>query len=60
VLGYIVYANWIALRGWGLTSHSQLGEIRRRAAAGRPADYLPDDPALVARIRHSIAPLKAK
>ncbi len=58
VLGYIVYANWISLHGWGLTSHPQLEEIQRRAAAGRPADYLPDDPALVARIRQSIAPLK--
>lgn len=58
VLGYIVYANWISLHGWGLTSHPQLEDIRRRAAAGRPADYLPDDPASVARIRRSIAPLK--
>lgn len=58
VLGYIVYANWISLHGWGLTSHSRLPEIQRRAAAGRPADYLPDEPELVARIRQSIAPLK--
>ncbi len=58
VLGYIVYANWISLHGWGLTSHPNADEIRRRAAAGRPADYLPDDPALVARVRQSLAPLK--
>lgn len=58
VLGYIVYANWISLHGWGLTSHPQLEEIRRRAAAGLPADYLPDDPQAIRHIRKSIAPLK--
>ncbi|MCA9232216.1 MAG: Nramp family divalent metal transporter [Planctomycetales bacterium] len=58
VLGYIVYANWISLHGWGLTSHPQIDEIRRRAAAGRPADYLPVDPTLIQRILRSIAPLK--
>jgi len=58
VLGYVVYANWISLHGWGLTSHPQADEIRRRAAAGKPADYLPDDPKMVERIRRSLAPLK--
>jgi len=58
VLGYVVYANWISLHGWGLTSHPQIDEIRRRAAKGRPADYLPDDPAQIARIRRSVRPLK--
>ena len=58
VLGYIVYANWISLHGWGLTGHPRADEIRRRAAAGRPADYLPQDPVLVARIRSSLAPVK--
>ncbi len=58
VLGYIVYANWISLHGWGLTSHPQIDEIRRRAAEGTPADYLPTEPALVERVRRSLAPLK--
>ena len=58
VLGYIVYAEWIGQHGWGLTGHPELKEIRRRAAAGRPADYLPDDPTMIARIRQSITPLK--
>ena len=43
VLGYVVYANGISLHGWGLTSHPQIDGIRRRAAKGRPADYLPDE-----------------
>lgn len=58
VLGYVVYANWISLHGWGLTSHEQIEAIRQRAANGRPADYLPDDPKHIERIRQSIVPLK--
>lgn len=58
VLGYIVYANWIGLHGWGLTSHPRIDEIRMRAAAGSPADYLPTETALVERIRRSLLPLK--
>ena len=58
VLGYIVYANWISLHGWGLTNHPELDAIRRRAAAGMPADYLPEDPKQIRHIRQSIAPLK--
>jgi Mn2+/Fe2+ NRAMP family transporter len=58
VLGYIVYANWISLHGWGLTGHPRIEEILQRAAEGTPADYLPTDPALVERVRRSLAPLK--
>jgi Mn2+/Fe2+ NRAMP family transporter len=58
VLGYIVYANWISLHGWGLTGHPQIEEIRRRAAEGKPADYLPTEPQLVQRVLRSLAPLK--
>ncbi len=58
VLGYIVYANWIALHGWGLTSHPQWQEIQQRAAHGKPANYLPEEPTQVARILRSLAPLK--
>jgi Mn2+/Fe2+ NRAMP family transporter len=58
VLGYIVYANWISLHGWGLTGHPQIEEIRRRAAEGKPADYLPTEPQLARRVLRSLAPLK--
>jgi Mn2+/Fe2+ NRAMP family transporter len=58
VLGYIVYANWISLHGWGLTGHPQIDKIRERAAHGSPADYLPDDPTLARRVLRSLAPLK--
>jgi hypothetical protein len=58
VLGYIVYANWISLHGWGLTSHPQIEEIRRRAALGSPSDYLPTEPTLANRVLKSLAPLK--
>ncbi len=58
VLGYIVYANWISLHGWGLTCHPQIEEIRTRAAQGIPADYLPSDPILTQRVLRSLAPLK--
>jgi Mn2+/Fe2+ NRAMP family transporter len=58
VLGYIVYANWISLHGWGLTGHPQIEEIRRRATEGTPADYLPTEPQLVKRVLRSLAPLK--
>ncbi len=58
VLGYIVYANWISLHGWGITSHPQIDEIRQRAAAGTPGDYLPQDTNLAKRVLRSLAPLK--
>ncbi|MDZ4656751.1 MAG: Nramp family divalent metal transporter [Bythopirellula sp.] len=58
VLGYIVYANWISLHGWGLTSHPQIEEIRQQAAQGSPADYLPTEPTLANRVLRSLAPLK--
>ena len=58
VLGYIVYANWISLHGWGLTSHPQLEAIKRRAGAGRPSDYLPTDAKMAQRIRDSLVSLK--
>ena len=48
VMTYLVYPDFISLHGWGMTGHPQIDEIRRRAAAGKPADYLPTDPAAVA------------
>jgi Mn2+/Fe2+ NRAMP family transporter len=58
VLGYIVYANWISLHGWGLTSHPQIDEIRELAVQVSPRDYLPTEPVLARRVLKSLAPLK--
>lgn len=58
VMTYLVYPEWIALHGWGMTGHKKITEIQRRAAEGMPADYLPTEPAKVAAVRRSIAPLK--
>jgi len=58
VLTYVVYADWISLHGWGLTGHPEIDTIRKRAAAGKPGDYLPDDPSSVAKILRSISPVK--
>jgi Mn2+/Fe2+ NRAMP family transporter len=58
VMTYLVYPDFIALHGWGMTGHPQLEEIRRRAAAGDPGDYLPTDPAQVKEVRRAIAPLR--
>jgi Mn2+/Fe2+ NRAMP family transporter len=58
VMCYIAYANWISKHGWGLCGHADIRTIRERAAAGRPGDYLPSDPAEAARLRRLIAPLK--
>jgi hypothetical protein len=58
VLGYIVYANWISLHGWGLTSHPQISKIHASAAQGSPADYLPTEPVLAKRVLRSLAPLR--
>ncbi len=58
VMTYIAYANWVGIHGWGLCGHRDIGAIRRRAAVGRPADYLPDDPQQAARLRRLVAPLK--
>jgi Mn2+/Fe2+ NRAMP family transporter len=58
VMCYIAYANWVCKHRWGLSSHPDIGEIRRRAAAGRPGDYLPDDPGAARKLRRLIAPLR--
>jgi Mn2+/Fe2+ NRAMP family transporter len=58
VMCYIAYANWMAVHRWGLCSHPQIDAIRRRAAAGSPGDYLPNDPAAAARLRRAILPLR--
>jgi Mn2+/Fe2+ NRAMP family transporter len=58
VMCYLVYPDFICLHGWGMTGHPQADEVRRRAAAGEPADYLPTDPAAVAQVRRAAAPLR--
>ncbi len=58
VMCYIAYANWVCKHRWGLCSHRDIDQIRERAAAGRPGDYLPDDPREAKRLRRLVAPLR--
>ena len=58
VMGYIAYANWVGLRGWGLAGHPDIAEIRERAARSSRIDYLPDDPQQRHRLRKLAAPLR--
>jgi len=58
VTTYIVYANWVGLRGWGLTCHPQIEQIRERAGQSDRIDYLPDDPQQRRRLLKLIAPLR--
>jgi Mn2+/Fe2+ NRAMP family transporter len=58
VMTYLVYPDFIGVHGWGMTGHPQLADIRRRAATGRPADYLPTAAADVAAVRRTVGPLR--
>jgi len=58
ITGYLVYANWVGLRGWGLTGHPQIEQIRQRAARSERIDYLPEDPEQRRRLRQLTAPLR--
>jgi hypothetical protein len=58
VMCYIAYANWVCKHRWGLCVHRDIDQIRRRAAAGGPADYLPDDRREAKRLRRLVAPLR--
>ncbi|HJQ80721.1 MAG TPA: hypothetical protein VJ828_12230 [Lacipirellulaceae bacterium] len=58
VMCYIAYANWVCKHRWGLCSHRDIDQIRRRAATGNPGDYLPGDPREANRLRRLIAPLR--
>ena len=58
VMSYIVYANWIGLRRWGITSHENIEAIREHAATSDRIDYLPDDPKQVKRLRKLMSPLR--
>ena len=58
VMSYVVYANWVGMRRWGMTAHPEIDALRRHAFGHDAIDYLPDDPAEVARVRKSVAPLR--
>ena len=58
VMSYVVYANWVGMRRWGMTAHPEIAALRERAFAHDAIDYLPDDPAEVARVRKSVGPLR--
>ncbi|MEX2092165.1 MAG: hypothetical protein WD971_05780, partial [Pirellulales bacterium] len=58
VMTYIAYANFVGMHGWGLCGHPEIEAIRRRAAAGSPRDYLPNDPVQAARLRRLLLPLR--
>lgn len=55
---YIAYANWISIRGFGLSGHPNIQDIRARADASARIDYLPDDPAEAHRLRALLSPLR--
>ena len=57
-MSYIVYANWVGMRRWGMTGHPDIAAIRERAFARDAIDYLPDGPDEVARVRKGVAPLR--
>ena len=58
VMGYVVYANWVGIRRWGMTAHRDIDKLRRHAFAHDAIDYLPADPDQVALVRKSVAPLR--
>lgn len=58
VMGYIVYANWVGIKGWGLAGHEKIDAIRRRASTRDRIDYLPEDPGAVSRLRLSMSPVR--
>ena len=56
--GYLAYSSWISMSGWGINSHPQIDDIRRRADRGPRIDYLPDDPEQAHRLRTLLMPLR--
>ena len=58
VLGYVVYANWVGLHGWGMTRHPELSEMLKQARKSGRIDYLPSHPKSVQEIRSGLLPLK--
>jgi hypothetical protein len=58
VMGYIGYANWVGLHGWGLTGHRDIEAIQAHASSHDAVDYLPETPEEVAGLRRLLAPLR--
>ena len=58
VLGYIVYANWVGIHRWGMTSHQNIADVRRLAGERDRIDYLPEQPEQVSQLRKILAPLR--
>ncbi len=56
--GHLAYSSWVGLSGWGINSHPQIDDIRRRARTGPSIDYLPNDPRQARRLRKLLLPLK--
>ena len=56
--GYLAYSSWVAMSGWGINSHPQIVDIRRRAAGRGGIDYLPQDPQQSRRLLKLLLPLK--
>lgn len=56
--GHLAYSSWVRDSGWGINSHPQIDDIRRRAAEGPRIAYLPDDPEQARRLRKLLLPLK--
>jgi len=58
VFGYLVYANWVGLHGWGLTAHPDLPRIRQELHPKNDYSYLPLDPEQVRRARALLTPVR--
>jgi Mn2+/Fe2+ NRAMP family transporter len=58
VMGYIVYANWVGLHGWGLTGYKRIAEIRQHSFARDAIDYLPTDAESARQLRLAVSPLR--
>ena len=56
--GHLAYSSWVRESGWGINSHPEINDIRRRAGSGPRITYLPDDPEQAGRLRKLLLPLK--
>ena len=56
--GYLAYSSWVGISGWGINSHPQIDEMRRRAETSSLIEYLPDDADQAVRLRASLSPLR--
>ena len=58
VMAYIAYANWVGMRGWGLSGHKDIETIRLHAGTRPRIDYLPEDAAQVKLLHKRLLPLR--